>query len=131
MTTKERLEDTEIALHIAQVERDKWKARALKLAKVLGIRDCDIDDFKMAEHGDLKDVSQLVYDCSYNNGSGCDRICHCDDCNYHVVRESDIKGLPTIIPATKKENEFAESVIALIPHLPTESDKARMQTERG
>ena len=55
-------------------------------------------------HGDLKDVSKLVYDCSYENGNGCDRICHCDDCNYHVVRESDIKNLPTIIPATKEKS---------------------------
>ena len=45
MTIQERLEDTETALHIAQVDRDKWKARAIKLAKVLGIKDCDIDDF--------------------------------------------------------------------------------------
>ena len=52
-------------------------------------------------HGDLKDVSKLVYDCSYNDGNGCDRICHCDDCVYHVVRESDIKTLSTIIPATE------------------------------
>jgi len=50
-------------------------------------------------HGDLKDVSKLVYDCRYDNGNGCDRICHCNDCNYHVVRESDIKTLPTIIPS--------------------------------
>lgn len=47
MTIQERLEDTETALHIAQVERDKWKARAIKLAKFLGIRDCDIDDFNI------------------------------------------------------------------------------------
>ena len=33
------------------------------------------------------------------------------------------------LTATKDtEKEFAESIIALIPHLPTESDKARMQT---
>lgn len=39
-------EDLQDALHIAQVERDKWKARAVKLANILVIRDCDIDDYK-------------------------------------------------------------------------------------
>lgn len=37
-------EDLQDALHIAQTERDKWKARAIKLANILGIRSCDIDD---------------------------------------------------------------------------------------
>ena len=64
-----------------------------------------VNGTSLPEHyGDLKDVSKLVYDCSYDNGNGCDRICHCDDCNYHVVRESDIKTLPTIIPATERSN---------------------------
>lgn len=55
MTIQERLEDTETALHIAQVDRDKWKARAIKLAEILGIRDCDIDDFDLnnATNGDV------------------------------------------------------------------------------
>ena len=45
MNMQEWLEDVETALHIAQMDRDKWKERAIKLAKALGIRDCDIDDF--------------------------------------------------------------------------------------
>lgn len=55
MTIKERLEDTETALHIAQVDGGKWKARAIKLAEILGIRDCDIDDFDLsnATNGDV------------------------------------------------------------------------------
>ena len=59
MTIKERLEDTETALHIAQVDGNKWKARALKLAKILGIRDCDIDDFEIFDHGRLIDADEL------------------------------------------------------------------------
>ena len=38
--------DLQDALHIAQVERDKWKARAIKLANILDIRDCDIDSYE-------------------------------------------------------------------------------------
>ena len=59
MTLREQLEDTEIALHIAQVDCEKWKARAIKLAKFLGIRDCDIDDFEIFEHGRLVDADEL------------------------------------------------------------------------
>ena len=39
-------EDLQDALRIAQTERDKWKARAIKLAAILGIRDCDIDNYE-------------------------------------------------------------------------------------
>lgn len=42
----ESYEDLKDALHIAQTDRDKWVARAKKLAKILGIRDCDIDQYK-------------------------------------------------------------------------------------
>lgn len=45
----EPCEDIKDALHIAQTDRDKWKARAKKLAKIIGIRDCDIDQYKQ-EH---------------------------------------------------------------------------------
>ena len=40
-------EDLRDALHIAQTERDKWKERAAKLAAILGIRDCDIDNYEV------------------------------------------------------------------------------------
>ena len=50
MTTQEKLEDAEIALYIAQAYGNKWKARAIKLAKFLGIRDCDIDDFEISSY---------------------------------------------------------------------------------
>ncbi len=43
MRTSEDLQD---ALHIAQIERDKWKERAIKLANALGIRSCDIDSYE-------------------------------------------------------------------------------------
>ena len=59
MTTQEKLEDAEIALYIAQAYGNKWKARAIKLAKFLGIRDCDIDDFEIFEHGRLIDVDEI------------------------------------------------------------------------
>lgn len=45
MTDKERLEDLQNALHIAQTDRDKWKTRALGLAKILEIKDCDIEKY--------------------------------------------------------------------------------------
>ena len=46
-----------------------------------------------------------------------------------VVNAEEIYDAPAIIPATKEvEKELAESIIALIPHLPTESDKAKIQT---
>ena len=63
MTTQEKLEDAETALHIAQVDRDKWKTRAIKLAKFLGIRDCDIDDFDLnnATNGDV--IKALFPNC--------------------------------------------------------------------
>lgn len=46
MTREETCEDIKDALHIAQTDRDKWAARAKKLAKIIGIRDCDIDQYK-------------------------------------------------------------------------------------
>lgn len=51
-------------------------------------------------HGDLKDVSKFVYDCDCD---GCDKICYCDNCVHHIVRERNIKEAPTIIEADKGE----------------------------
>ena len=42
----EQCEDIKDALHIAQTDRDKWAKRAKNLAKIVGIRDCDIDRYK-------------------------------------------------------------------------------------
>lgn len=53
MTDKERLEDLQDALRIAQTDRDKWKTRALGLAKILKIKDCDIEKYlKEVENAD-------------------------------------------------------------------------------
>ena len=53
-------------------------------------------------HGDLKDVSKFVYDCDYD---GCDKICYCDNCIFHIIKERSIKEAPTIIEADKTESE--------------------------
>ena len=53
-------------------------------------------------HGDLIDRDKLVYDCSLDFG-GCDRICYCKGCTYHIIREIDINKVPTIIEADKGE----------------------------
>lgn len=61
-------------------------------------------------HGDLKDVGKFVYDCDYEDEDGirgsCDKICFCDNCNYHIIKERDVKDAPTIIEADKgKKND--------------------------
>ena len=43
MTKDEIIDDLHDALHIAQTEMKRWRARAQKCAKMLGIRDMDID----------------------------------------------------------------------------------------
>lgn len=47
-------------------------------------------------HGELKDVSKLIYDCDCGV---CDKICRCDNCVHYIVREKFIKDAPTIIKA--------------------------------
>jgi hypothetical protein len=53
-------------------------------------------------HGDLIDRDKLVYDCSLGDG-GCDHICHCDGCSYHIIRETDINKAPIIVKTNKGE----------------------------
>lgn len=53
-------------------------------------------------HGNLIDKDKLVYDCSLDFG-GCDRICYCKGCSYHIIRETDINKAPIIIEANKGE----------------------------
>jgi len=43
MTLSEEKDDLLAALRIAQADRDKWKARAQKLAEIAGIKTSDID----------------------------------------------------------------------------------------
>ena len=43
MTLNEEKDDLLAALRIAQADRDKWKARAEKLADIAGIKISDID----------------------------------------------------------------------------------------
>ena len=50
-------------------------------------------------HGDLKDVSKFIYNCDYNNGLGCDVICHCDNCIHCIITEKAVNAAPTIIEA--------------------------------
>jgi len=50
-------------------------------------------------HGELKDVSKFIYDCDCGV---CDKICCCDNCVHHIVREKVIKDAPTIIEADKE-----------------------------
>lgn len=57
----EPCEDIKDALHIAQTDRDKWKARAEKLAKIIGIRDCDIDQYKQEPCEDCISRQQALH----------------------------------------------------------------------
>ena len=95
MTLREQLEDTEIALHIAQVDCEKWKARAIKLAKALGIRDCDIDDYKIAEHGRLIDADELLTKVE-DYGEGQEKKM--------LIAPYYVYYAETIIPATERSN---------------------------
>ena len=55
-------------------------------------------------HGRLIDADALKpYDCDYDNGYGCDKICYCDNCTYQIVKASKIDNAPTVIEADKEE----------------------------
>lgn len=56
-------EDLRDVLHIAQEDRDKWKERALALAKLLGISECDIDR-EVANQKQLHPLIQELMHCS-------------------------------------------------------------------
>ena len=77
MTIQERLEDTEIALHIAQADCEKWRARAIKLAKFLGIRVCDIDDFNL-QNATNGEVIQILFPNIEWTGN-------CQDVDYYML----------------------------------------------
>lgn len=92
MTIQERLEDTETALHIAQVDGDKWKARAIKLAEILGIRDSDIDDFDLNNATNGEVIKALfpdarVDDYDYGKDPVID-VYGIDDTEYITVRKN-------------------------------------------
>lgn len=54
MNNLETLRDVEDALHIAQTDRDKWKARAEKLAKMMDIMDYQIDTIEECKYEKIK-----------------------------------------------------------------------------
>ena len=62
----------------------------------------------------LIDADEIIYDCDYDNGNGCDKICHCDNCNNHVVKESIIKNLSTINAIPIPENITNGDMIKLL-----------------
>lgn len=49
-------------------------------------------------HGRLKDVSELSYECMYENSSECDHRM-CDTCQFNCVAKYEIVDAPTIIEA--------------------------------
>ena len=58
-------------------------------------------------HGALKDVSKFVYECG--DKFRCAGVCSCYNCQFHIIQESDIDKLPTIIEADKEGNGDADS----------------------
>ena len=49
----------------------------------------------------LIDVNKLAYDCDYNNGWGCDKICSCEGCVHRVITEKSINEAPTVLTIPK------------------------------
>ena len=98
MWTMSQIEDVGTALRIAQAERDKWKKRAQKLAKIMGIRDCDIDDLMVPEEKAIKAMQTEP----------------CEDC---ISRQAAIEQSIVLRDISNPDKEWEVVTVATIKHL--------------
>ena len=139
----EPCEDIKDALHIAQVDRDKWANRAKKLAKIIGIRDCDIDQYKQEPCEDTisRNDTRIIHtdgleECircamctnPMANDRGCDGECEVNKTMYKNVLDVIDKRLEEI-PSVQPEQACYEDKMKVLEKIRVEIEQKLEQEE--
>lgn len=70
----------------------------------------------------LINANQIPWDCNYNEGNGCDKICDCGGCVHRVTSENAVQKVQTI--AEIPENPTNGDIIkALFPNAEVKLNK--------